>query len=177
MTDEDTNAASTAVGVAATDEEDDGANLRPTLRGDPGRPAVGFEYLDHTADVQLHAWGPSLKEAFEQCAKAMFGYMTELDTVQECRTQVVETSGHDLESALYNFLDEWLFNFCAEPFFVPFKIEINEFTRTGDGDDAIGIKSMGIGETFTLGRHPQGTEVKAITYSAMQINEEDGFAE
>ena len=69
---------------------------------------------------------------------------------------MVETSGHDLESALYNFLDEWLFNFCAEPFFVPFKIEINEFTRTGDGDDAIGIKSMGIGETFTLGRHPQG---------------------
>ena len=38
--------------------------------------------------MQLHAWGPSLKEAFEQCAKAMFGYMTELDTVQECRTQV-----------------------------------------------------------------------------------------
>ena len=95
---------------------------------------------------------------------------------------MVETSGHDLESALYNFLDEWLFNFCADPFFVPFKIEINEFTRTnendGDGDDqAVRIKSVGIGETFTLERHPQGTEVKAITYSAMQINEEDGFAE
>ena len=52
--------------------------LEPISENDPKRPAYGFEYLDHTADVQLHAWGPTLKEAFEQCAKAMFGYITEL---------------------------------------------------------------------------------------------------
>jgi SHS2 domain-containing protein len=156
--------------------------LAPTLRSDPDRPAQGFEYLDHTADVQLHAWGPTLKEAFEQCTKAMFGYMTELDTVEECTTLVVETTGHDLQSALYNFMDEWLFNFCADPFFVPFKIEINEFERSrkdGDeeGEEEVRIKAIGFGDTFSLDKHPQGTEVKAITYSAMQINEEDGFAE
>ena len=31
------------------------------------------------------------------------------------------------------------------------------------------IKARGVGEPFQLGKHPQGTEVKAITYSNMQI--------
>jgi len=36
---------------------------------------------------------------------------------------------------------------------------------------------MGLGETFELGKHPQGTEVKAITYSAMQILEKEEYSE
>ena len=94
-----------------------------------------------------------------------------------------------MESALYNFLDEWLFTFNAEPFFVPFKIEITKFTRNRketqihnqteleDNEDNIEIEAIGFGETFDLQKHPQGTEVKAITYSAMQIIEKPGFCE
>jgi len=33
------------------------------------------------------------------------------------------------------------------------------------------IRSIGWGEEFSLSKHPQGTEVKAITYSAMQIHD------
>lgn len=145
------------------------------------RSQFGYEYLDHTADVQLHAYGKDLKQAFEQCALAMFGYMTELDTVEECTSHTIESSGHDLQSALYNFLDEWLYNFSADPFFIPFKIEITEFSRSesdsDDEDENIVIKAVGFGETFSLDKHPQGTEVKAITYSAMQINQTENFCE
>merc|ERR1719245_1097336 len=59
----------------------------------------------------------------------MFGYITELDTVSECKSETISVQGHDIESALYNFLDEWLFTFNADPFFVPFKIEITKFNR------------------------------------------------
>jgi len=153
-------------------------NKPATRENDPSRPPRGHEYLDHTADVQLHAWGPDLSAAFEECAKAMFGYMTDLDTVSECKTESMCASGSDLESALFNFLDEWLFLFSAEPFFIPFKIDITKFTKSDSGaDDAVKIEANGFGETFDLGKHPQGTEVKAITYSAMQIHEKDNFAE
>ncbi|XP_055146940.1 protein archease-like [Symphalangus syndactylus] len=86
------------------------------------------EYLDHTADVQLHAWGDTLEEAFEQCAMAMFGYTTDTGTVEPLQTVEVETQGDDLKFLLFHFLDEWLYKFSADEFFIPrekFQITIN----------------------------------------------------
>ncbi|XP_041871342.1 protein archease isoform X2 [Corvus hawaiiensis] len=78
-----------------------------------------YEYLDHTADVQLHAWGDTLEEAFEQCVMAMFGYMTDTGTVEPVDTVEVEAEGHDMLSLLFHFLDEWLYKFSADEFFIP----------------------------------------------------------
>uniref|UniRef100_A0A8D0G5F4 Protein archease n=1 Tax=Sphenodon punctatus TaxID=8508 RepID=A0A8D0G5F4_SPHPU len=127
-----------------------------------------YEYLDHTADVQLHAWGSNLEEAFEQCAMAMFGYMTDTGTVEPLDTVKVEAEGHDLMSLLFHFLDEWLYKFSAEEYFIPREVKVLSIDRV-----RFRIKSIGWGEEFRLPKHPQGTEVKAITYSAMQIYEEE----
>ncbi|XP_044266403.1 protein archease-like [Tribolium madens] len=129
-------------------------------------PPCKYEYLDHTADVQLHAWGDSLKEAYEQCGLAMFAYMTEINTVEIKQCSEIEATGHDLDSLLFHFLDELLFLFSCEPFLICSKLVITEFITEGE---ELKIKCKCYGEEFTLGKHPQGTEVKAITYSAMQI--------
>ena len=166
--------------------------LQPIEEGsDLSIPETKYEYLDHTADVQLHSWGSDLKEAFENVGIAMFGtvpaiycmgivtvinsgYMTEIDTVDMHNLYAIEAEGDDLEGLLFHFLDEWLFAFSAEPFFIPRKIVITEFDL-----DNFKIKSTGYGEEFSLEKHPQGTEVKAITYSAMQIcdNQEKNLKE
>merc|ERR1719414_11774 len=65
----------------------------------------------------------------------MFGYMTDLDCVSECKTESITVSGSDLESALFNFLDEWLYLFSADPFFIPFKIDITEFHRPSSSNE------------------------------------------
>lgn len=120
--------------------------------------------LDHTADVQLHSWGASLTEAFEQVGMAMFGYMTELETVEIKEKHEIEAQADDLEALLFHFLDELLFLFSAEPYLICKKLRIDEFNM-----EEFKIKCSCFGEPFDLKKHPQGTEVKAITYSAMQI--------
>ncbi|XP_001607072.1 protein archease-like [Nasonia vitripennis] len=129
-------------------------------------PPCKYEYLDHTADVQLHSWGETMEEAFEQCAIAMFGYMTELERVEVKQVHHVEAEGHDMQSLLFHFLDELLFMFCAEPFLVARRVKITEFDRVN-----FKIKARAAGEEFVIGKHTQGAEVKAITYSAMQIHD------
>lgn len=100
--------------------------------------------------------------------------MTELPTVSVEQCFKIEASSEDLEGLLFQFLDELLFLFSAEPFLVCKKVEITKLDL-----ETFDIECLCYGEEFTLGKHPQGTEVKAITYSAMSIinNEENGHFE
>lgn len=119
----------------------------------------------HIYIFRIHAWGDTLKEAFEQSGIAMYGYMTELPTVEIKQVEEIEATGDDLENLLFHFLDELLFLFSCEPNLICNNLDITEFITDGE----FKIKCKCYGEEFQLGKHPQGTEVKAITYSAMQI--------
>lgn len=48
------------------------------------------------------------------------------------------------------------------------KVKILDFDRVN-----FKIRAVGHGDTFDLKKHPQGTEVKAITYSNMQVHDTD----
>ena len=139
--------------------------------------------------MQVHAWAPSQGEAYAQCALGMFGYMTEPETVREradCAREL-SASGRDAVSLLFNFLDACLFAFAADDF-IARSMRVEEFvasaeTATGKaggvadgGNGSWHIRVSAFGERFELGRHPQGTEVKAITYSNMQVVTPEGTA-
>ncbi|VDN50332.1 unnamed protein product [Dracunculus medinensis] len=127
---------------------------------------VKYEYLDHTADVQLHAWGKTLEEAVEQLLVSMYGYMTELSSVNVEYSFDMKASGIDLISLVARLLDEALYCFSTEPFFVGRIAEVLSFDR-----QKFEISVRCWGDSFDIEQHPQGTEIKAITYSNMQINE------
>ncbi|KAL7074512.1 hypothetical protein ACQ4LE_006320 [Meloidogyne hapla] len=132
---------------------------------------VHYAYLDHTADVQLHAWGDSLEEAVQQLVISLYGYMTlDISSVQPTYSMDFTASGHDLFSLLYNILDTCLYNFSTEPFFIGSSARVLDLNRHfSSGIEEFSIHLRVWGESFDLKRHPPGTEVKAITYSNMQI--------
>mmetsp|Transcript_301 Transcript_301/g.596 ORF Transcript_301/g.596 Transcript_301/m.596 type:complete len:206 (-) Transcript_301:30-647(-) len=143
---------------------------------EPGVPPDGaqFEYLNHPADIILHSWGEDLPQALSNLALCMFGYITSLDSIEINEAQSsghgkdITGQGHDLHSLIYSFLDEWLFNF-HDSGFVPKEVDVSEFSG-----DVWRIVSSGNGELMDISRHPQGTEIKAITYSGMRVDERKG---
>lgn len=122
--------------------------------------------------LNFNSGGSNLREAFENVGLCMVNYMTPLEGISQTQTRTYSAKGHDLSSLLYHWLDELLFGFATE-FFVPKTLEITVFDR----DTGWRIEGEGSGEIFDRERHVSGTEIKAITYSAMQINETDGDAE
>ncbi|KAL0594003.1 Protein archease [Plecturocebus cupreus] len=107
-----------------------------------------YKYLDHTADVQLHAWRDSLEEAFEQCAVTMFSYTTNIETLEPLQTIEVETQ-------MSNFI-------C--PMLIPKGLKVLCIDQRN-----FRLQSIEWREEFSLSKHSQGTEVKAVTYLAMQV--------
>uniref|UniRef100_A0A6G1S579 Protein archease-like n=1 Tax=Aceria tosichella TaxID=561515 RepID=A0A6G1S579_9ACAR len=127
-----------------------------------------YEFLDHTADVQIHAWGDDLREAFENAAVAMTAYITDIKAIEISQKESFQVESDDLQGLLYRFLDGVLFLFNAEPYLLSKRVRILEF----QSDTQFRILAECYGETFSLDKHTQGTEIKAITYSAMKIIEE-----
>jgi len=127
----------------------------------------GFEFLEHTADAYIAAYGTDLAEAFENAALALFETMTETENVAPQAEENVDVEGHDKQALLYNWLEELLIRFEVENMlYSRFKVQKIEETEGG-----FRVKAKIRGEPFDPGRHKQKVGVKAVTYHQMEILE------
>ena len=124
-----------------------------------------FKFLEHTADIKFQAFGDTIEEVFENSALAMFNTMHD-GKIKSKKSFKIKVKGKDFESLLYNFLEELLFLFDVEGFFLSniksikidgkkFKLEAVVF-----GDDVLKYK-MHLG-------------IKAITYNDMFVKKVKG---
>ncbi|RLI13918.1 archease, partial [Candidatus Bathyarchaeota archaeon] len=65
----------------------------------------GFEFLEHTADAYVAAYGKNLAEAFENAALAMFNVMTETEKVASKVEDYVEVEAEDEYALFYSWLE------------------------------------------------------------------------
>jgi SHS2 domain-containing protein len=128
----------------------------------------GFEFRDHTADVQVRSWGPSLEEAFSQTAYSLMTTITpNLKIITPEIEKKMNIEAKDKEALLVDFLSEFLYIFDVYEL-VFSKIHISKIEKFNDNYK---LNATLRGEKFDSTKHEIGIEVKAITYSFINIEE------
>lgn len=133
-----------------------------------GRSAIGFAFLEHTADVGILAWGPTVPDVIEQ---AGIGLGTLMGMVSEPpgRTQQIRVESVDTEGSLVAFLNELIY-----------------LLETGDGEGLALVHVTHLTptalevlvETAPMAEDAEGLLVKAATYHQLEVTERsDGTAE
>lgn len=129
-----------------------------------------YEFLEHTADAYVAAYGKDFVEAFENAAVAMFDVMTEVESVRPDVEDQIEAKGDDEYALLYNWLEALLVKSETQRMLYS-KFRISELNRDSDG---FKLKARIWGEKFDAKRHLQKVGVKAVTYHQMEISKASG---
>lgn len=122
-----------------------------------------FKFLPHTADIKLQAFGADLEDCFKNASYALKEIICK-EKVRGVKKKKINVEGKDLESLLYNFLEEFLFLFDSKGFLIGRvdKIKINSDDKRG-----FNLKSEIIGDNAK--NYEIESHIKAITYSEMFV--------
>jgi SHS2 domain-containing protein len=138
----------------------------------PQKFAGKFEFLEHTADVYIRAFGKTMDEAYANSALAMFEVMTDTDKIAQTKQENLEVEAEDQYALLYNWLEILLVKFETEGMFYS-KFEITDWKET---EENFAFKAKIWGEKYDARKHPQKVGVKAVTYHRMMIIREKDSA-
>jgi SHS2 domain-containing protein len=124
-----------------------------------------FEFLEHTADVYVRAFGSSMEEAYGNAALAMFETMTDTGKIAQTKQETIEVEAEDQYALLYNWLEALLVKFETEGMLFN-RFEISDWKETAE---TFKFKAKVWGEKFDPKKHPQKVGVKAVTYHLMVV--------
>ena len=125
-----------------------------------------FEFINHTADVGIVAYGADMSQAFANAARALFSLITELDDVAEVIQRDIELTATDVESLLVEWLNELVYQFDTESILFK-RFDIIQFNNTR-------LKARGYGEKVDRSKHKLKIGVKAATYHMLKVDKGDG---
>ena len=127
----------------------------------------GYEILEHTADIGIRAWGPSLAGSFEQAATALVEILGARSDRPPDRTGTIPVESSDREALLVDLLNEVLLVHEVEE--VAFSsIAVRQ---TGETSLRVDVALVPLeGETETTG-------VKAATYHRLEVRDVPGGVE
>jgi SHS2 domain-containing protein len=127
---------------------------------------AGFELLEHTADVKLHAWGDTRSALFRAAAEGLYSVIGEINLSERAAPATVTIRAPDVTDLFHDWLAELLFLFATQRV----KVSDIEFSTITDTELDATVRKVGVdcaGSRF-------GGEVKAVTYHGLHVERRGG---
>ncbi len=125
-----------------------------------------YEFIEHTADIGVRAFGDSLAESFAGAAEAMFDIITDGAVIKTELQVDISLEASDSEELLVRFLSQLIVVHETDNLVLSgFEIDISENNRL-----VATIK----GEKFVDERHGGGTQVKGVSFHMLKIVPKQG---
>jgi len=122
---------------------------------------MGYEILDHTADVLIRVSGSTFGEFLKSSALAMMDLLTDRESVEPDVEEVFEITGETREELLVRMLSEILYlHHVHKLVFKDIELDIQ------GGDTITGTIK---GEKFDPAKHELDLDIKAVTYHNLKI--------
>lgn len=122
---------------------------------------MGYEFLEHKADVKFRAEGSTIEKMFISATDALNETIRGDIKILEQKEKSFEVEGKDKESLLYNFLEEFLFLLDAEGFLTA---RVKSVSTGGGKLNCVVAGDSAENYKFT-------NDVKAVTFSEMFVRE------
>ncbi|MBU1198296.1 MAG: archease [Nanoarchaeota archaeon] len=129
-----------------------------------------YEYLDHTADLKIRAYGKTIEEAFVNTAIGGFDFLTDTKKVKKKIEKNISISANRIESLLYDFLEELLFMLDTDGLITA---EIKDL-KIQQEKEKYSLTCIALGDNYK--NYDVKGNIKSVTYSEMSIKKEkNGF--
>ena len=123
----------------------------------------GYRILEHPSDVGIEAFGKTLQEAFENAARGLLSIIVDPTSVQPSEQRFVVLKGSDPGSLLVRWLSEIIYLYDGEGFLAS-DVSIQKLT-------ARELEATLDGEKVDEAKHKFRTDVKAVTYHQLKVEE------
>lgn len=116
------------------------------------------------ADLTVEGLGENVADAIKNVALGMFNALTPLEGIKPVEEFVIEADGRDLESLIFNLMDEFLYYNDVD------NLVAAEIILMVD-NEKFQAKAYCKGERLDPSRHQTGAAIKAVTFHQMKITQ------
>jgi SHS2 domain-containing protein len=125
--------------------------------------AEGYRILEHPSDLGIEASGRSLKEVFEYAALGLVSVIADPATIDPLERRFITLKGSDHENLLVKWLSEILYLYDGQQFLTS-DVDITRLTPQE-------LEAAVTGESVDDQKHTLRTDVKAITYHQLKVDD------